>query len=147
MLPAFDLSALTRVTLTEAERSELKELVAKGSKLARKMKKAQVLLAADGGASDEEVARLGVVGTSTVYRVKKRFVEEGVAAALNDRPRPGAERKLSGKEEALLMATACSKPPLGRCRWTLELLAGELVRLTDHDKVSAENGDSMDLKR
>jgi transposase len=112
--------------------------VAKGSKLARKVKKAQVLLAADSGGSDEEIARLVVVGTSTVYRVKRRFVEEGVAAALTDRPRPGAERKLSGKEEALLMATACSKPPPGRCRWTLELLAGELVRLTEHQSVSAE---------
>jgi transposase len=126
------------VTLTEAERDELKEMVAKGSKLARKVKKAQLLLAADGGASDEEIARLVVVGTSTVYRAKRRFVEEGIAAALSDRPRPGAERKLSGKDEALLMATACSKPPPGRARWTLELLAGELVRLTDHDSVSAE---------
>jgi hypothetical protein len=84
------------VALTEAERCELRELVAKGSKLARKVKKAQVLLAADGGASDEEIAQLVVVGRSTVYRAKKRFVEEGVAAALTDRPRPGAERKLSG---------------------------------------------------
>jgi transposase len=88
------------VTLTEAERDELKELVAKGSKLARKVKRAQVLLAADGGGSDEEIARLVVVGTSTVYRVKRRFVEEGVAAALTDRPRPGAERELSGKGSA-----------------------------------------------
>jgi hypothetical protein len=101
------------VTLTELERYESKVMVAKGSKLARKVKKAQVLLAAEGGASDEEIARLVIVGTSTVYRVKRRFVEEGVAAALSNRPRPGAERKLSGKDEALLMATACSKPPPG----------------------------------
>jgi len=126
------------VSLTEGERGELRELVAKGSALARRVKKAQILLAADGGASDDEIARLVVVGTSTVYRTKKRLVEEGLEAALSDRPRPGAERKLSAKEEALLMATACTKPPPGRARWTLELLAGELVRLTEHESVSTE---------
>jgi len=126
------------VTLTEAERSELQGLVAKGSRLARRVKKAQILLAADNGATDDEVARLLVVGTSTVYRTKKRFVEEGVEAALSDRPRPGADRKLSAKDEALLVATACTKPPPGRARWTLELLAGELVRLTEHEGLSTE---------
>jgi transposase len=65
-----------------------------------------------------------------VYRTKRRFVLGNLEAALDEEPRPGASRKLSGKEEALLVATACSKPPAGRARWTLELLAGELVRLT-----------------
>jgi Homeodomain-like domain len=59
-------------------------------------------------------------------------------AALSEEPPPGADRKLSGKEEALLVATACSNPPEGRARWTLELLAGELVRLTEHDNISRE---------
>lgn len=126
------------VTLSDSERTELQALVAKGSRLARRVKKAQILLAADGGATDDEVARLLVVGTSTVYRTKRRFVEEGVEAALSDRPRPGADRKLSAKDEALLVATACTKPPPGRARWTLELLAGELVRLTDHESLSTE---------
>src|SRR4051812_8592418 len=126
------------VTLTEAERSELQALVAKGSRLARRVKKAQILLAAESGATDDEVARLLVVGTSTVYRTKKRFVEEGVEAALSDAPRPGADRKLSAKDEALLVATACTKPPPGRARWTLELLTGELRRLTEHDTLSTE---------
>ena len=126
------------VSLTEVERGELQAMVTKGSRLARRVKKAQILLAADGGAADEEVARLVVVGTSTVYRTKKRFVEEGVEAALSDRPRPGADRKLSAKDEALLVATACTKPPTGRARWTLELLAGELMRLTEHESLSTE---------
>jgi hypothetical protein len=56
---------------------------------------------------------------------------------LSEEPRPGADRKLSGKEEALLVATACSDPPKGRARWTLELSAGELIRLTEHDDISA----------
>ncbi len=61
-----------------------------------------------------------------------------LAAALSEAPRPGAKRKLSGKEQALLVATACSKPPAGRARWTLELLAGELVRLTERASISRE---------
>src|SRR5882724_5914097 len=126
------------VELSEAERTELRELVAKGSKLARKVKRAQVLLAADSGVSDQEVAQIVVVGTSTIYRTKRRFVEGGIATALHDRQRPGARRKLSGKEEALLVATACSKPPAGRARWTLELLAGQMVKLTEHDGLSRE---------
>jgi hypothetical protein len=78
------------------------------------------------------------VGGSTVYRTKQRFVLGNLAAALSEASRPGAGRKLTGKEEALLVATACSKPPKGRSRWTLELLAGELVRLTEHASVSRE---------
>jgi transposase len=126
------------VELTEAERDELRAVVAKGSKLARKVKRAQILLAANAGSIDEEIARHVVVGTSTVYRTKRRFVEGALADALHDRQRPGARRKLSGKEEALLVATACSKPPAGRARWTLELLAGEVVRLTEHKQLSDE---------
>ena len=96
------------------------------------------MLAADAGASDEAIARSVGVGGSTVYRTKRRFVLGNLAAALSEEPRPGASRKLSGKEEALLVATACSSPPVGRARWTLELLAGELVRLTAHERVSRE---------
>jgi transposase len=96
------------------------------------------LLAADAGASDEEIARNVGVGGSTVCRTKRRFVLGNLEAALSEEPRPGADRKLSGKEEALLVATACSRPPEGRARWTLELLADELVRLTEHDNISRE---------
>ena len=96
------------------------------------------MLAADAGASDDEIARSVGVGGSTVYRTKQRFVLGNLEAALREDPRPGANRKLTGKEEALLVATACSKPPQGRARWTLELLAGELVRLTEHDSLSRE---------
>ncbi len=96
------------------------------------------MLAADAGASDDEIARHVGVGGSTVYRTKRRFVLGNLEAALSEEPRPGADRKLSGKEEALLVATACSSPPEGRARWTLELLADEMVRLTEHDDISRE---------
>ena len=104
----------------------------------RRLKRAQILLAADAGAGDEEIARSIGVGGSTVYRTKRRFILGNLEAALNEEPRPGGRRKLSGKEEAVLVATACSKPPQGRARWTLELLAGELVQLTEHESVSRE---------
>jgi transposase len=127
-----------RVELSQAERSELTALLSGGKHSARKLKRAQILLAAAAGASDEAIAANVGVGESTVYRIKRRFVLGNLEAALSEEPRPGASRKLSGKDEALLIATACSSPPAGRARWTLELLADELVRLTVHASVSRE---------
>src|SRR6202011_1018513 len=74
----------------------------------------------------------------TVYRTKRRFLVGNLEEALSGEPRPGASRKLSGKEEALLIATACSNPPEGRARWARELWGDELVRLTEHDNTSRE---------
>src|SRR4051812_43908660 len=127
-----------RVTLTQYERNELSALLSGGKSPARKLKRAQILLAADAGVSDEDIALSVGVGGSSVYRTKRRFVEGNLERALSEEPRPGAERKLTGKEEALLVATACSNPPAGRARWTLELLAGEMVKLTAHESVSRE---------
>jgi transposase len=127
-----------RVELSQTERDDLKALLCGGKHAVRKLKRAQILLAADAGVSDDVIATSVGVGGSTVYRTKQRFVVGNLEAALGEAPRPGAGRKLAGKEEALLVATACSKPPQGRSRWTLELLAGELVRLTEHDSVSRE---------
>lgn len=72
-----------------------------------------------------------------MYRTKRRFVEGNLERALSEGPRPGAERKLMGKEEALLMARACTSPPKGRARWTLKLLAGA-IKLTEHKSLSHE---------
>ena len=127
-----------RVELSQDERDELAALLSGGKHSVRKLKRAQILLAADAGESDAAVAASLRVGGSTVYRTKRRFVLGNLAAALSEEPRPGAARKLSGKEEALLVATACSSPPAGRARRTLELLAGELVKLTAHDSLSRE---------
>ena len=126
-----------RITLSSEERSQLQALVQGGKAPVRKVKRAQILLAAARGSSDERIAANVAVGTSTVFRTKRRFVEEGLEAALSEAPRPGAARKLTARQEALLVATACSKPPAGRARWTLSLLADEMVRLTDHRSLSA----------
>ncbi len=127
-----------RVELSQSERDQLKALLSGGKHPARKLKRAQILLAADAAASDAEIAAWVVVGGSTVYRIKRRFVEGNLELALAEEPRPGAARKLTGKEEALLVATACSDPPAGRARWTLELLSDALVKLTEHESLSRE---------
>jgi transposase len=127
-----------RVTLSEVERSTLQALVACGSPKVREVKRAQVLLAADKGVSEAQIAE--VVGSSlaTIYRTKRAFVEEGLDAALHDAQRPGGPRKLSSSEVALLVATACSAHPPGRACWTMELLADTMVRLTEHEHLGRE---------
>lgn len=127
-----------RVTLTSDERQRLQALVSGGRGAVRQIKRAQILLAADVQSPDERIALHVGVGTSTVYRTKQRFVEDGLERALREAPRPGAPRKLGASDEALLVAVACSDPPSGRARWTLDLLAGELVRLTAHETLSGD---------
>lgn len=127
-----------RVDLSEAERAELTGMLSGGKHAVRRIKRAQILLAADAGVGEEAIAASLAVGGSTVYRTKRRFVEGNLELALSEAARPGAPRKLSGKETALLVATVCSNPPEGWKRWTLDLLAGAMVRLTEHESLSRE---------
>ena len=124
------------VILTEAEREQLKSLIAAGTAPARKLTHARILLKVDqspeGGPGwvDEKVADAVETSQPTVARVRKQCVQEGLEAALNRRP-PNRhyERKLDGEQEARLLALACSEPPEGRARWSLRLLADKLVEL------------------
>lgn len=134
-----------RVTLTDAERAELNALLARGKADVRKLKHAQVLLKADaapGGPAwtDLRIAEALGVGVATVERLRQRFVEEGLAAALS--PYRGGQRiyqrKLVGAQEAHLIALACSAPPAGRGRWSVRLLASRMVELGYSDTLSAE---------
>lgn len=127
-----------RVELSQTERDELTALLSGGKHAVRRLKRAQILLAADAGVSDETIATSVGVSGSTIYRTKRRFVEGNLELALSEEARPGAARKLTGREEALLVATACAQPPEGRKRWTLKLLAGEMVKLTGHEDLSRE---------
>jgi transposase len=132
------------VTLDAKERVELQKMVSSGKGAARKLTHARILLLADSspegpGSTDEQiVASLGV-GERTVARVRQRFVEEGIEAAINPRPRPRQASKLEGDVEEQIVALAKSDPPAGRARWTLRLLAGQIVQLELLDEVSHES--------
>ena len=108
-----------KVKLAESERTRLNEVSHRGKPPVRTVKRALALLKADEGIRDGEIAGALLINAATVARVRKRFVEEGLEAAINDKPRPGRERKLDGKQEARLVAIACSSPPEGHVNWTL----------------------------
>jgi transposase len=126
------------VELAAEERARLEALTAKGKASARRIARAHVVLRADAGLTDGAIAAGLGIWPSTVERLRRRCVEEGVEAALSDRPRPGGARKLDGKAEAFLVATACSTPPDGRRAWTMQLLADRLVAVGLVDAVSDE---------
>lgn len=115
------------VDLQAEERASLLQLIRRGQPAARKGTRARILLKADEGLTDEQIAAALHVGSATVGRVRQRFVEEGLERALTERPRPGQRRKLTGKQEAHVIALACSQAPEGRERWTLRVLADTIV--------------------
>jgi transposase len=134
-----------KVTLTDEERGQLQALIAAGKAAARKLAHARILLKADaspGGPAwtDQRIVEALEVGVATVERVRQRFVEEGLEAALGRKKpdRPSRQRKLDGRAEARLIALACSAPPQGRTEWTMKLLADRLVELEVVDAVSDE---------
>ena len=133
------------VTLTDEERQELQGLIAAGRGAASKLAHARILLkadAADGGPAwpDEQIAEALEVSVRTVERLRERFVERGLEAALvrKKQDRPSRERKLDGRAEARLIAPACSPAPEGRTDWTMQLLADQLVELRVVGTISDE---------
>jgi transposase len=126
------------VELTEVERAELKALTTKGIAKVRRIKRALVLLASDDGETDAQVASRVRVHPTSVENIRKRFVEEGLEAALSERPRPGKARLLDGRQEAYLVALTCSMPPPGRAQWTMKLLADRLIELKVVESISDE---------
>jgi len=127
-----------KVELTDQERSDLLVLTRKGKASARRIKRALVLLRANEGATDERIVAGVGVGVATVERIRKRFVEEGLEEALSEKPRPPMPPKLQGKTEALLLALACSDVPVGRARWSMQMLADKMVDLGAVDAISDE---------
>jgi transposase len=126
------------VWLTAEERDQVEALLKRGRIGARVSARARILLHAHDGATDGAIAAAVRVGGATVERTRRKFVEGGLDWALHERPRPGGTRKLDGKQEAFLVATACSTPPDGRPRWTLQLLADRLVAVQVVDAISDE---------
>jgi transposase len=115
-----------RGDLTAEERQTLEQWLQRGQSSARKLVRARILLQAEEGLTDEEIATALDVGVATVERTRQRFVERSLAA-LNDLPRPGGQCKLSGQQEAHLIAIACTPAPTGQTRWTVQLLAEQGV--------------------
>jgi transposase len=126
------------INLSDEERQALAELTRKGEIKARKFKRAMVLLKADEGLNDPRIMSALNVSRPCVERLRKRFVEGGLERALNEDPRPGQKRKLDGRAEAQLVATACSNAPEGHEHWTMRLLAGKLVELGIVESISHE---------
>jgi transposase len=118
-----------RVTLTDEERDRLHDLTRKGTASVRMVRRAQTLLLAAEERIDEDIAEALHIGVATVERTRRRFVEEGLEASLREQPRPGARPKLGPKQQAFVVALACTKPPEGRERWTMQLLAERVVEL------------------
>ena len=125
------------VDLSAEEREQLRQLITRGTPSARKVTRARILLHAADGLSDEQISAALKTGIATVERTRQRFVEEGLEC-LNERPRPGQRRKLSGKQEAHVIAVACTSAPDGRSRWTLQLLADKVVELKYADSIARE---------
>src|SRR5262252_8408216 len=116
------------VTLNDEERVQLEQLLHSGTHATRKVTRARILLKAAEGWEDNAIAAALSVGRATVERLRQRFVETGLGA-LEERPRPGAQSKLDAKAAACVIAEACSAAPEGRQRWTLHLLADQVVAL------------------
>jgi len=117
------------VCLNNDQREFLEGITRKGKESARKINRARVLLLTDEGKKDREIMETLRISDGTVERVRKRFVLEGLDVAINEKSRPGKPKKLDGRGEAILIATACSKPPEGRADWSIRLLADKLVEL------------------
>lgn len=129
------------VDLTSKERNYLQQLINKGKVAGYKIRRAQILLKTDQGPHgpgwpDEQIAEVFGTHGATVSRLRQRFVEEGLEAALQRKRRQNYTRKLDGDAEAHLIAIACSQPPKGRNRWTLRLLADRMVELAVVESVS-----------
>lgn len=115
------------VRLTTGQRQKLRQITRTGKRSAREIMRAHILLKSAAGWSDEQIAEAYNTSDDTIQRTRKRYVEAGLTAALEELPRAGQPAKLSQEEETLLIALACSKPPAGRQRWTVRLLAEQAV--------------------
>ncbi|WP_430622476.1 helix-turn-helix domain-containing protein [Azonexus hydrophilus] len=127
-----------RVMLTDDEVEMLEALLRKGKSAARKQTRARILLKAAAGSKDAQIMEALAVSATMIYNTRQKCVEEGVEAALQDRPRPGKAPKLSDKQCAQIIAIACTPAPAGHDHWTLRLLADKVVQLGYAESFSHE---------
>ena len=126
------------VPLDDEERNWLLTFINKGDRSARKLKRAHMLLLASDGKNDRQVAEALHACPQTVGKIRRKYADGGLEAALNDRPRPGGERKLTAQGEATLIALACRDPADGRVDWTMQMLADKLIELELVESISDE---------
>ena len=130
---------MNKIELSEEERRELEGFIGRGKASARTIKRAHILLKVDEGKTDAEISQLLYVSEQTIRRIRLRFAEEGLQAALEDKPHAttvGTE--MNEEQEARLIALTCSEPPAGRARWTLELLVQQMLKDGIVTRVSPE---------
>ena len=130
---------MTKINLTEGDEEFLKEFTSKGTKSARSIKRAYVLLLANKGEIEEKIAEILYVSRATVSNIKRRYREEGLESALNEKPRSGQPKKYTELHEAEIIALACTSPPEGRKRWTLELLTEELRKKEGFETITCQS--------
>ena len=127
------------IQLEEGEVKFLNEFVKKGFRKAREVYRANVLILANKGERDKRIAEILSIHRDTVYRIKKRYFEEGLESALKDKPRSGQPRKYKEREKAEIIALACSSPPKGRKRWTIRLLMEEAWNIEGLETINYES--------
>ncbi len=130
---------MLKIKLKKEEREFLQQFVKKGAKKARAIARANVLLLADDAYSNDEISNATKVHRQSVWRIKKRYLKEGLDSALKEKPRPGQPRKYTVKEEAEIIATACTAPPRGRKRWSVRLLADEMKNKKGFKTINRES--------
>ena len=128
-----------KIKLKEEERDFLEDFVKKGTKKARAIARANVLLLVDDGYNSKSISETTRVHRQSIWRIKKRYLEEGLESALEEKPRSGQPRKYTEKHEAEIIALACTTPPKGRKRWSLALLIEELVKKKGFETINRES--------
>jgi transposase len=126
----------TKLTISAAEIERLENMIKSGSAKAREIKHAQVLLKLSRGWKQQDIAKACDLHPRTIIRVRNRCLKEGLEAALVDKPRSGAPKRIEGDQKALIVATACTTPPKGHSRWSLRLLADKMVELEVLETIS-----------
>ena len=128
-----------KIELSQEERNQLKKLTTQGTEKVRKVKRAKILLLADEGEKDKKIAERVEVSVGTVERIRKRYGQEGLEEAVNEKPRSGRPIGISAQTRAKVTALACTKAPAGRSKWTLRLLADKVVELEYIDSISYQS--------
>ena len=129
---------MIKISLTTEEREFLLHFVKTGTKKARAIARAKVLLFADENYSNDDITKMTNVHRQGIWRTRKRYSEEGVDSVLNEKQRPGQPRKYTDTQEAEVIAMACTDPPKGRKRWTIQLLTDRMKRRNDFSTINRE---------